>query len=113
MKSLFIFSVVYGVLFSAVPVYSMEVSADKIRTIQEYSGNAIIEFKLGEKFNITSNRTSTNNGITIFSGNVVVMSKGTTLKTDSVTFKKLADGAVRLEAKKFSLEHAEEGMPPR
>lgn len=107
MKRLFTFSVVYGVLFFAIPVYSMEVSADKIRTIQEYSGNAIIEFKLGEKFDIDSDRTLKNNGITIFSGNVVVISRGTTLKTDSLTFKKLADGAVRLEAKQFSLEHAE------
>ncbi|MFM0069283.1 LptA/OstA family protein [Paraburkholderia aspalathi] len=107
MKNLLTLSVASAALFFTVPVYSMEVSADAIRTIQEYSGNARIVFKPSEKFEISSDRTSKINGMTVFSGNVVATFQGTTLKTDSITVKKQADGTSLLEAKKFSLEHTD------
>ncbi|UNK24800.1 LptA/OstA family protein [Yersinia intermedia] len=106
MKNLLTLSVVSAAIFFTVPVYSMEVSADAIQSIQEYNGNARIVFKPAEKFQITSEKTTKINGMTVFSGNVVVTFKGTTLKTDSITVKKQADGTSLLEAKKFSLEHA-------
>ena len=107
MKNLSALSVVCAALFFTVPVYSMEVSADTIQTIQEYKGNVRIVFKPAEEFKITSKKTSKVNDTTVFSGNVVITFKETTLKTDSVTVKKQADGSSLLEAKKFSLEHAD------
>ncbi len=107
MKKLLTLSVVSAALFFTVPVYSMEVSADSIHTIQEYNGNARIVFKPSEKFEISSDRTSKISGMTVFSRNVVVTFRGTTLKTDSIAVKKQADGTSLLEAKKFSLEHAD------
>lgn len=107
MKKLLALSVVSTALFFTVPVYSMEVSADAIQTIQEYNGNARIVFKPAEKFEITSEKTTKINGMTAFSGNVVVTFKGTILKTDSIIVKKQADGTSLLEAKKFSLENVD------
>jgi hypothetical protein len=107
MKNLLTLSVVSAALFFTVPVYSMDVSSDTIQTIQEYNGNARIVFKPSEKFEISSDKTSIVNGMTVFSGNVVVTFQGTTLKTDSITVKKQADGTSLLEAKKFSMEHAD------
>lgn len=106
MKNLLTLSVVSAALFFTVPVYSIEVSADAIQTMQEYNGNARIVFKPSEKFGISSDRTTKINGMTVFSGNVALTFQGTTLKTDSITVKKQADGTSLLEAKKFSLEHA-------
>ncbi|SNY73303.1 LptA/OstA family protein [Enterobacter sp. CC120223-11] len=106
MKNLLTLSVVSAALFFAVPAYSMEVSADATQTLQEYNGNARIVFKPGEKFEISADKTSKNNGATVFSGNVVVTYEGTTLETDSMTLRKQADGAVLLEAKKFLMKHA-------
>lgn len=107
MKNLLTLSVVSAALFFSFPVYSMEVSADAIHTIQEYNGNARIVFKPSEKFDISSDRISKMSGMTVFSGNVVVTFKRTTLKTDSITVKKQVDGTSLLEAKKFTLEHAD------
>lgn len=76
MKNILTLSVVSAALFFTVPVYSMEVSADTIQTIQEYSGNARIVFKQSERFDISSDRTSKINGMTVFSGNVVVAFRG-------------------------------------
>lgn len=105
MKKLLTFSVVSGALIFTVPVYSMEVSADAIKTIQEYRGNARVVFKADEKFDIASEITSKTNGVTVFSGDVVVTFRGGALKTDSVTVKKQADGTELLEAEKFLLEY--------
>lgn len=92
MKNFLTLCVVSTALSFTVPVYSMEISADSIHTIQEYNGNARIVFKPSEKFEISSDRTSKINDMTVFSGDVVVTFQSTILKTDTITVKKSVDG---------------------
>ncbi len=84
MKNLFTLSVIAWVLFFNYTVYSMELTADVIKPLQEYSGNARIVFKPCEKFEIASDRILKLNGLTVFSGNVVVTFQETAIKTDTM-----------------------------
>lgn len=88
MKNLFTLSAIVVALFLTNLVYSMEMTADVIKPLQEYSGKARIVFKPCEKFEITSNRILALNGLTVFSGNVVVKFQESTIKTDTMTVEK-------------------------
>lgn len=104
MKRIIALSSFAAVLLCTAPVYAMQASADKIESIQKYSENAKVVFSPGEKFDISSDKASKENDISVFSGNVVVKFKQTTLRSDSVTMKKQADGTTLLEANSFTLE---------
>lgn len=89
------------------PANSMEISADKVRTIQQYNGSSRVVFKTDEKFSISGDNASQENGVTVFSGNVNIKCGGTTLSTDVVTLKQQADGSSLLESPGFILEKIE------
>lgn len=90
------------------PANAMEISADKVRTIQQYNGNSHVVFKPDEKFSVSGDNASQENGVTVFSGNVNIKCGGTTLSTDVVALKQQADGSSLLESPGFILEKIEE-----
>lgn len=86
------------------PVYSMEISADRIKTNQEYSGRARVIFNSNENVDVSSDKTSKIDDTLSFSGNVVVVFREATLKANAITIRKQSDGTSLLEAEKFTLE---------
>ncbi|MFP2827392.1 LptA/OstA family protein [Citrobacter braakii] len=103
----FFLTVFTASLLFAAPVYCTEISANTIKALHEYKGDARIMLKPGEKFNIASHAISQVNGMTIFTGNVVITSGKTTFRADTVTAIKQADGSTLLKANAFSQEQVE------
>ncbi|WP_152986297.1 hypothetical protein [Aeromonas allosaccharophila] len=103
MKVNSILSMVSAVLFFSTPVYSIEISAENIQTkvIQEYNGNARVAFAVGEKFIISSDKSSINNGTANYYGNVVVAFKDVVFKMNSASVQIREDGSSLLEANKI------------
>lgn len=104
MKKMIALSVITIATLSITPAYAMEITADKIATVQEYSGNARIVLKPGEITEITSDKITYDNGVTSFSGKVIAELSDYTLKSDAVTVKALPDGTSLLQAQKFILD---------
>lgn len=113
MKKLFKMVFITLFFFEIPAVFPMTISAEKVRTIQQYNGNSVVEFKSGEKFTIHGDNTSQENGYTVFSGNVNIDFQGTTLSADVVKLKQQPDGSSRLEATGFMLEKIEETQKSR
>lgn len=103
MKKTLIPSAFCAALSFTVPARAMELSADTIQTIQQYSGNAKIVFERGEVFEITADEISNSGETSNYSGHVVVSFSGTKLEASTVAVEKRKDGKSVLTAQRFSL----------
>ncbi len=105
MKNLLTLTAISASVFFTAPAHSAEVSADKIKAIQLYTGNAKIIFDPSEKFEIHAEKNSAINNISFFSGSVAVTFRDSKVRADAVSLKVEPDGSSILEAENFTLEN--------
>ncbi len=103
MKKAPILSAFCAALSFAAPASAMEISADTIQAVQNYSGNAKVIFERGEVFEITSEKISSSGDTSEYSGHVVVSFGGAKLEASTLTVEKRKDGKSLLTAERFSL----------
>lgn len=102
-RACIISAVICAALSVSVPAYAMEISANEIRTVQEYSGNAQVVFDADQAFEISSDSISQSDDASTYSGNVVVTWQDMRLEADSLAVAKQEDGTSLLKAARFSL----------